>query len=144
MNAPYMTGTIFAVSLEGQHMIDSSTFLSIDMTPADPQWQDLSPYHQSVLILWYGMVCRRLPELKVPSLYPFSLHQQFLWGPNPFKDEHIGEVLKACFLTLKIQYDGESIHYEVTLTGPLLENLGVLPAVLSDSHQIYIQLKNFS
>ena len=52
------------------------------------------------MVVWYGMVCRRLPELKVPSLYFFSLHQQFLWGPNPFQDEHIGEVLKCASLLL--------------------------------------------
>ena len=30
-------------------------------------------------MVWYGMVCRRLPELKVPKLYFFFfLHQHFL------------------------------------------------------------------
>ena len=78
-----------------------------------------------LLILWYGMVCRRLPELKVPSLYFFSLHQQFLWGPNPFQDEHIGEVLKVCFPPLGIRCDGKGVHCDITITWPI-EKLGVL------------------
>ena len=51
MNIPCMNETIFAVSPEGLCMIASSTFLLTNAMLADPQLQDLSPYHQSVLII---------------------------------------------------------------------------------------------
>ena len=50
----------------------------------------------------FNTVSCRLPLSWGCLVYtPCLLHQQLLWGPNPFQDEHRDEVLKVCFPTLR-------------------------------------------